>query len=159
MRTRSAVAVAVLLSTASAASAAEPVSRVAVPTCPGRGYVLYSYPAIGRCPCDHDGCFQPGRYYSCDDAYEKAFWRRWRRAHFHGGSMLDGVPCRCLVPPGRFVSLPLLTAEPKPEAAPAPGGARPAPPSEPDDDARESSGERSAGGTGLAPPARRDVNF
>ena len=103
---------AAVISAASAASAAEPVMRVQVATCPGRGYVPYSYPAVGSCPCEDGGCFHPGRYYSCDDRYEKSFWRRWARAHFCGGSMLDGVPCRCVSPPGRSVSI-------RPEPLPA----------------------------------------
>jgi hypothetical protein len=98
---------------ASAAAASEPAGQMLVPTCPGRGYVAYSYPAFGSCPCEEDRCFHPGRYYSCSDAYEKSFWRRWRRAHFHGGSMLDDVPCHCIDPSGRPVA---VRYEPLPEA-------------------------------------------
>jgi hypothetical protein len=113
---------AVLLCAASAAAASDDGVRVVVHTCPGRGYLPYAYPAFGGCPCGEDGCFPSGRYYACDDGYEKSFWRRWRRAHFGGGSMLDGIPCRCITPPGRAVSVPLAAAKPEPVAPSGAGG-------------------------------------
>lgn len=83
----------------------EQAGRVALPEYPTAGYVPYAYPPFGSCPCGEDGCFHPRPYYACcgegDPAYKKAFWRRWLRAHFHGGSMLDGVPCHCIYPPVR----------------------------------------------------------
>ena len=85
------------------ASAAEPAGRALASTCPGKVYVTYAFPAFGSCPCGEGGCFHPRPYYACrgdgDPAYKKAFWRRWLRAHFRGGSMLDGVPCHCVFPP------------------------------------------------------------
>jgi hypothetical protein len=159
MRMRPTFALAALLTAASAATAAEPVARVAVPTCPGRGYVPYSYPAIGSCPCGDDGCFDPGRYYACDDAYRKSFWRRWRRAHLCGGSMLNGVPCRCVVPPGRPVSGPLREPKPEREVVPVPAAAPPSQAPASEDAGRTTPGENVSGGAGLAPPAPGDVNF
>lgn len=101
------------------ASAAEPAGRALAWTCPGQGYVPYAYPAFGSCPCGEDGCFHPRPYYACcgdsDPAYKQSFWRRWRRAHFRGGSMLDGVPCHCVFPPGRAV---MMTAAPTPAVVP-----------------------------------------
>ena len=102
-------------------SASEPSGRAMLPTCPGRGFLPYSYPAFGSCPCGEDGCFPPVRYYGAcgdaDSAYKKSFWRRWRQAHFGGGSMLDGVPCHCIYPPGRSLALPLTPQPPASEPA------------------------------------------
>ena len=124
------VAALILLAAASVASAAEPVAKARVATYPGRGYVPYTYPAVGSCPCGEDGCFHPGRYYACDDGYEKSFWRRWARAHFCGGSMLEGVPCRCVSPPGRTVLVPARSSQPAVTPALEPDS-EPGAPSEP----------------------------
>ena len=139
---------------ATAADAAEPAGRVAVPTCPGRGYVPYAHPAFGGCPCGEDGCFHPRPYYACcgdaDPEYKKAFRRRWLRAHFRGGSMLDGVPCRCVDPPGRTFTAP---------AATAPAAVAPALPTEEsvgEDDTREAADQEKAAPApagGPSPPA------
>lgn len=95
----------VILFCAATASAGD---RVA-PVCPVNGYIPYNYPAMGSCPCGEDGCFRPIRYYACDNGYEKSFWRRWLRAHFRGGSMLEGAPCQCISPPGRVYRSPMAS--------------------------------------------------
>lgn len=102
--------------------ATEP-GRISVTSRPGTNYVGYSYPAFGSCPCMNDRCLLPGRYYAhCgegDATYKKAFWKRWLRAHFCGGSMLDGVPCECSNPPPRWnVMLPPADLKLAPPPAP-----------------------------------------
>ncbi len=112
-----------LLLTATAVGAAEP-GRISLSTCPGQGYVGYSYPAIGSCPCRDDRCFHPGRYYACgddaDSTYKKSFWKRWCRAHFCGGSMLNGVPCQCISPPSLPVAASAAFAGPSLQIPPVP---------------------------------------
>lgn len=113
----------VLLVTVTATGASEP-ARITVSACPGEGYIAYSLPAIGSCPCGDDRCFHPGRYYTCrgdgDPAYKKAFWRRWFRAHFRHGSMLEGVPCECVAPPSRPIAATFTPVPAVPVAPPAP---------------------------------------
>ncbi|MGC1272237.1 MAG: hypothetical protein WBC44_00915 [Planctomycetaceae bacterium] len=113
------------------AALATSIARPADPapgTCPGRGYLPYGYPSFDSCPCGADGCYHPRRYYACggdaDPDYKQAFWRRWLRAHFCGGSMLEGVPCHCIYPPGRAV---LVTGPPVPALALPPQSAETAP--------------------------------
>lgn len=115
-----------LFLTATGATAAEP-GRIAFSTCPGQGYIAYSYPAIGSCPCGDDRCFHPGHYYACcgdgDPSYKKAFWKRWLKAHFCGRSMLDGVACQCLNPPSTSVAAPIPLV-PAPMTPPEPADER-----------------------------------
>lgn len=91
------------------ASVAHAADQAVVSICPGRGYLPYDYPTFNSCPCGTDGCFHPRPYYACcgegDPDYKQAFWRRWLRAHFCGGSMLEGVPRHCVSPPSRAVPM------------------------------------------------------
>lgn len=122
---------AVLLITATAELAAQPPDRVAPATepspipppisttagqamviaqpCLGAGYVPYSYPGVDTCPCVRDGCFPPARYYCGGETYRNHWWSKWLRAHFAGGSMLDGYPCHCIFP---TVGRPVLQTTP-----------------------------------------------
>lgn len=119
-----AIALAAAVTSAAEQTPAGLAGRVALPDCPSVGYVPYAYPPFGSCPCDDDGCFHPRRYYACcgegDPAYKKAFWRRWLRTHFHGGSMLDGVPCHCVYPPVRAYVGPLIPVPPVTGVPPEP---------------------------------------
>lgn len=84
--------------------------------CLGNGYVPYTYPAIGTCPCAEDCCFPAAPYYACGacgEAYRKRWFKKWLRAHFGHGSMLDGYPCHCIAPTaGRPYVAAQPTAEP-----------------------------------------------
>ena len=72
--------------------------RAAVLPCIGDGYVPYSYPAFGTCPCGDNSCYDPARYYCGGKPYQKQWFRKWVRAHLGVGSMLDDVPCECRFP-------------------------------------------------------------
>ena len=71
---------------------------IVVQPCLGAGYVPYSYPGVDTCPCAYDGCYPPARYYCGGETYRDHWWGKWLRAHFAGGSMLDGYPCHCVFP-------------------------------------------------------------
>lgn len=62
----------------------------------GVGYVPYAFPGFDVCPCAGEFCFPPSRY--CDDCYWEEWFRKWLRAHLGRGSMLDDVPCPCIMP-------------------------------------------------------------
>lgn len=89
-------------------SDAEPVNAIAVPAaqktyqvtrpCIGAGYVPYSYPAVGSCPCGDDACFDPHRYYCCGKQYKRAWFHKWVGSHVGKRSMLDDYPCACIYP-------------------------------------------------------------
>lgn len=64
------------------------------------GYIGYTYPALGTCPCRSDHCFHPWRYYCGGKNYRSAWRRKWLRAHFGHGSMLENYPCECICPTG-----------------------------------------------------------
>ena len=66
--------------------------------CIGKGYVPYSYPAFGTCPCGENSCYDPARYYCGRKSYRMQWFRKWVRAHLGHGSMLDDVPCGCRFP-------------------------------------------------------------
>lgn len=88
----------------------------------GRGYIPYTYPAIDSCPCATNGCFDPSRYYCGGKQYRKQWFRKWVKAHFGRGSMLDDYPCHCINPVyGRPYRLPVSTtnAAPAMKAAPS----------------------------------------
>ena len=96
--------------------------------CLGRGYVAYSYPAFGSCPCSSENCFHPGRYYCGGKPYRKQWFRKWLRAHVGRGSMLDDHACECRFPTaGRAYQRPVPTTpresavppRPVPKAPPA----------------------------------------
>lgn len=74
---------------------AEPVYR-----CLGNGYVPYSYPGIGTCPCGppEAGCFHPWNYYHGGKSYKRSWLGKWLKAHLGHGSMLEGYPCHCTQP-------------------------------------------------------------
>lgn len=122
-------AIALAAAASSAAGQTPPglAGRVALPDCPIAGYIPYAYPPFGSCPCGDDGCFHPRPYYACcgegDPAYKKAFWRRWLRTHFRGGSMLDGVPCHCVYPPVRVYAGPPIPVRPATGVPPEPAEA------------------------------------
>lgn len=103
--------------------------------CIGAGYIAYSYPAVGSCPCGDDLCFNPHRYYCCGKEYKKAWFHKWAGSHLGKRSMLDDYCCPCLYPrvaprpylrTVKFVSEPPvlepdpLPAAPEPADAPAP---------------------------------------
>lgn len=98
------------------------VQRTAYVPCVGRGYVPYSYPAIGSCPCGSDCCYHPWRYYCGGKSYERQWFRTWLRAHLGKGSMLDQYPCHCRFPAaGRnYISSQRVPPNEKP-VSPAPG--------------------------------------
>ncbi len=97
--------------------------------CIGLGYLPYSYPAVGSCPCGDDLCFHPHRYYCCGKEYKKAWFHKWVGAHCGKRSMLDDYCCPCLYP--RAVPRPYLRAvnlvskPPVSEPAPRPGDPQP----------------------------------
>lgn len=64
----------------------------------GRGYIAYSYPAVDSCPCVAIGCYHPGRYFHGGKTYRRHWRKRWLRAHLGLGSMLDEIPCDCILP-------------------------------------------------------------
>ena len=70
----------------------------AIRPCIGAGYIPYSYPAIGSCPCGDDLCFNPHRYYCCGKQYKKAWFRKWSGSHLGKRSMLDDYWCPCIYP-------------------------------------------------------------
>ena len=86
------------LSAQSPEPAAAAGQTVPAPPCLGAGYIPYSYPAVDNCSCATDGCFPPARYYCGGEAYRDSWFRKWLRAQFCGGSMLDGYPCHCMFP-------------------------------------------------------------
>lgn len=75
--------------------------------CLGTGYLPYSYPAFGSCPCALDQCFPPAPYYRGGKAYSTNWLRKWARAHLGRGSMLEAYACPCIYPTeGRLYLLP-----------------------------------------------------
>lgn len=66
--------------------------------CIGNGYVPYSYPAFGTCPCGDNCCYDPSRYYCGGKSYRKQWFRKWLRTQVGRGSMLSDVPCSCRFP-------------------------------------------------------------
>jgi len=107
----------------------------AIRPCIGAGYLPYSYPAIGSCPCGDDLCFNPHRYYCCGKEYKKAWFHKWVGSHLGKRSMLDDYWCPCLYP--RVVPRPYLRTvklageqpplEPPPLPADSEAGGSPAP--------------------------------
>lgn len=66
--------------------------------CIGAGYIPYSYPAVGSCPCIDDFCFSPHRCYCCGMQYKRAWCRKWIGSHLGHRSMLDDYHCACIFP-------------------------------------------------------------
>ncbi len=66
--------------------------------CLGRGYVPYSYPAIGSCHCANNICFHPAKYYCGGKEYHKRWFHKWVKVHLGHGSMLENYPCHCVYP-------------------------------------------------------------
>lgn len=95
---------------------------ILVRPCLGAGYIPYSYPAVDSCPCARDDCFPPARYYCGGEAYRDHWWSKWLRAHFAGGSMLDGYPCHCVFP---TVGRPIVQTVPEPSPDIAPSAPQP----------------------------------
>ncbi len=108
----------------------------AIRPCIGAGYLAYSYPAVGSCPCGDDLCFDPHRYYCCGKQYKKAWLHKWLGSHLGKRSMLDDYCCPCLYPravPRPYLRRVKLANEPLPlespplpehlDAAPAPAPA------------------------------------
>ncbi len=79
---------------------AQPVESESIPPQRHRGYQAYSYPALDSCPCRSGRCFSPWRYFCGGDDYRQAWFRKWLRAHFRHGSMLEDYPCECVRPAG-----------------------------------------------------------
>ena len=101
------------------------------PFCPvlGTGYLPYDYPGFDVCPCAGDSCFHPANY--CDPCYREFWFRKWLRAHWGPGSMLEDVPCLCISPTtGRPLLLQNPTPEPVPEESPPPASQNADPPGE-----------------------------
>ena len=89
--------------------------------CLGRGYVAYSYPAFGSCPCSGENCFHPGRYYCGGKPYRKQWFRKWLPAHLGHGSMLDDYACQCRFPTaGRAYRRPVPSAPTESAVPPLP---------------------------------------
>lgn len=117
MRLAAILSIAVTVAVCGRATADGPAGetqRTAFTPCIGRGYVPYSYPAVGSCPCGASCCFHPWRYYCGGKSYKRQWFRTWFGAHFGKGSMLDQYPCECLFP---TVGRAYISSQPVPRKA------------------------------------------